>query len=440
MSLPFPPRLLLFSVLAFTAENVIGAGTAAADLIRLHSGGEVRGEVRDEPPSSEKRKGDREAEKESHSLTVITLSGAEMVLAQPDVEFVEQRTAIFEEYVTRARVVEDTVEGHWDLAEWCRSQRLLDEQREQLERVVELEPDHAEARGILRHVNRNGVWMSREEMMRQRGYVQHRGRWITTQEMELLNKTSAEREAELAWFPKIRTWLAWATSTSPQRQKDGVQNLKDIQDPDAISALDRFLGSHESRQVRLLMVEILSGISDQRIVVPLLEFFLYDGDPVVRRGAIDLLGPAYLDTALPHLVKALDDDSNLTVNRAAEALGFLGDERAVPRLIESLITSHKYKVAVPQGNQMSFGTGADGRPTMGGSSLIPPGIEMMARAGQLPYGAIVNPPNVPGAMKTVTVRVTVKNTDVLGALQKLTGQDFGYDERAWLQWWTVKKG
>lgn len=396
-----------------------------ADLIRLNSGGEVRGEVL---PSTV-----------DDVVLVRTLSGAELKLPKREITFIEKRTPLIEEYVSRDRQAPETVEARWELAEWCRVHQLKDQQAEQLELLVDLDPDHAQARALLKHVRHNGVWMTRDEMMTQRGYVQHKGRWITLQEYDLLSKTAAEREAELAWYPKVRLWLAWITSTSPQRQAEGIREFNAIDDPYAVTAIDKFLGGHEDPQIRLLAINVFGRIQDPRRVLPLVEFFLYDGDPVVREASIVGIGSDYREQALAPLIKALGHDSNQVVNRAGEALGRIGDERVVPALIDALITSHKYKVTVPAGNSISIGMNPVGQPGLVSGTPIPPAIDLLNRTGQLPYGYRVVGNQPPGSMKTVTVRASVQNGDVLNALTQLTGQNFGYDERAWLQWWTVKK-
>ena len=37
-------------------------------------------------------------------------------------------------------------------------------------------------------------------------------------------------------------------------------------------------------------------------------------------------------------------------------------------------------------------------------------------------------------------KINVKNADVLDALQEITGQDLGYNKRAWAAWWQSQSG
>jgi hypothetical protein len=130
------------------------------------------------------------------------------------------------------------------------------------------------------------------------------------------------------------------------------------------------------------------------------------------------------------------------VQRAAIVMGKFGDERVIPDLIDALITTHRYKIQVPDtSNNIGFGVASNGVPTMlpsGNTAMIPSDIEMLNRLGQLPYGYTVNDPG-PTRMRTVTVKSDIRNTQVLVALKQITQQDYGYDQRDWQRWWTLKK-
>jgi hypothetical protein len=107
-------------------------------------------------------------------------------------------------------------------------------------------------------------------------------------------------------------------------------------------------------------------------------------------------------------------------------------------LIDSLITTHEYAIRVPGGGTAaSFGVdGSMG----GGGSVLPQGIEAGLRTGQYPNGVIVlNTPGVSMPQRTMMVAVDQQNAAVLTALQKLTGENYGYDERLWRLWWAAKK-
>jgi hypothetical protein len=402
------------------------AGPAFADVVRLRGGGEIRGQILDGG------EGDS-----GTGIAVETLSGARVRVPSEEIDFVERRGKLVEEYVTRSRQIPETVQAHVDLADWCRTQQLHEQRREQLERVLDLDPDHLEARKVLGYVNYLGRWMTQEDMMAERGYLRHDGRWVTRQELELIEANSSQRESERSWMPKVRLWLSWATGSDPQRQVSGIAELQRIRDPDAVGALTTFLSGHQNDNVRMLFVTVLGQIKGTRPVLPLVQRTLLDQELAIRNAAIQALGQERYSLALPGLIAGLKHQSNSVICHAAEALAQVGDLRAVPALIDALVTRHSFQVQVPANNGISF-TGGN---SLGLTGRLPPNIEMMARAGQLPYGVNVLPdPSTPVIMKTVTVTSEMKNAPVLAALEKLTGKNLGFNEQDWHLWWAIQKG
>ena len=70
--------------------------------------------------------------------------------------------------------------------------------------------------------------------------------------------------------------------------------------------------------------------------------------------------------------------------------------------------------------------------------MLPPNVELMMRTGQLPYGANVFVPGRP-RLKWITVEKIHDNAEVVEALNKLTGENFGYDAAAWKYWLSRQK-
>ena len=95
--------LLIASALAATHP-----GELYADVIRLKNGGEIRGEM------------DRaRAAAEEEPLEIVSLSGVRLRVAREDVEFFVFRSPRIEEFESRSRQAEMTVEDQWALAQWC---------------------------------------------------------------------------------------------------------------------------------------------------------------------------------------------------------------------------------------------------------------------------------------------------------------------------------
>jgi hypothetical protein len=127
---------------------------------------------------------------------------------------------------------------------------------------------------------------------------------------------------------------------------------------------------------------------------------------------------------------------NMIVNRAGAALGELGNDSVVPPLIDALVTRHSYTILVPDPG--TGGYRADGGMADPTQRVLPPNIAGQLATGQLPYGVQVISPTGP-RMKEVPVERDEENPDVLTALTLLTGENFGFDEPAWRNWFNAKR-
>ncbi len=416
------PRISFVATLLALAA--IPLATCSADLVRLRNGGEIRGEV------------DKGAGTTDTTLSIETLSGVVVTVERADVEFVTYRRLVVEEYETRARLAADDLDSQWALAQWCRENGLLDERVRHLERVVEFDPDHEEARRLLRHVKFRGEWTTQEAAMRAQGYVKYRNRYITPQELELIQKTDLQRETEKKWYADVRRVVSGLEHRSTRRRAAALAELEAITDPAAVPALVKNFASAEHAAVRMVYVNVLGSIAGPAPIAPLVDRVLKDADYEVRYRALNLIGEERAEAAVPLLARSLKSDDNNVVRRAANGLARYGGQSVVPHLIDALVTQHKYKVA-KRSTAGTLGFRSDGSGmTNPGQLSLPLELQAMMR-----NGAIVQTPqsNPHARVKWVTVKADVRNTEVHTALVKLTGQDFGYNERTWTLWWASRK-
>lgn len=385
------------------------------DVIKLKNGGEIRGQMnRSQAATGE------------GPLEIVSLSGIRMLVSRDDVLLFSFRSMKTEEYETRAKNAPATVEAQWEMYDWCRKNQFRDEAQVHLERVVEIDPNHAEARKLLDHVLHKGQWMPREEMMRQQGYVKYKHRYITLQEMALIDKSEAEAEAEREWTDRIKRWKAGLNSTDPRKIATSLSSLKEISDPKAITGLVRSFRNDAQKNARLLMLEILQGIGGDQIVEPLAEQALFDVDADVRDQALAKIPERFYPQAAHVFAYRLRHKDNAVVRHAGVALKHVGDDEVLGDLINALLTKHTVTVQVPvKKPSVSLGGGLQ--------PVLPPEVEAAYLAGQYPHGVIVaGQQDI--VWKPVKVQRTARNIEVLDALQHLTGENFGYDERAWRLW------
>ena len=418
----------------------------AGDLVRLRSGAEVRGTILTAvtiAPDGTIVVQPTEANVEpSTAIAVETLSGGRVEFATDLVAFVSRRPLNLERYEVRARQTPETLEDQWALAQWCREQHLVEQHELHCQQVLNLAPDHEAAHRALGHVWKDGAWVDWDLYMTERGYVKHRSRWVTQQEFELLAKTAAELEREQEWYPKIRLWLNWITGNNASRVDQGFQAFRTVQDGDAAPAIQRLMGQHANRDVRLLAVQVLAQSASPKAAGALAEIILNDADAEIRRLALQGIPQDFYAHAQPFFIQKLKSPNNAQVNRAAFALQRVGNEEAITPLINALVTTHRYSVQTRVGAANAYSFGADG--SFGGqTSGLPAQVEMGLRTGQYPNGVIVLPPNDPalqrGPTKVVTVQRHEQNPEVLTALRKLTSEDYQFDERTWHLWWSAQK-
>lgn len=420
------------SVWLLLATICVADAKLLADVIQLRTGGELRG-VLLEDMSVESQQ-----EPSETGMTIRTPAGAVISVAHEAVDFVERRSDVMEEYITRSRRALPTVESHLDLAEWCRTHFLSTQRDEQLEVVLQLDPDHAEARRVLGYIRHLGKWKTRDEVMEQRGYVKYKNDWITPQELALKTANVEQRQAESDWLVRIRLWTGWLENPDQQRQRDAVRGLEAIDDEFAIPALTKFLGQHGNVNIRMLYIRVLTQIDGRQSVLALVERYLFDPHEPLRQKALAYLKAGQTALAINPLVSALSHQSNEIVRRAALGLGSLGDRSAVPSLIDALVTTHQLSYTTA-----SINFGGSGL-SMSGSGGVSLGNSQPAMSpemvGALMTGQMGFIPNESQIKREVhVVNVPVKNAEVLAALETLTGRNLGFNERDWYLWWSVQK-
>lgn len=423
-----------WSLIAF-AVAIAAAQVVRADYLVLKNGGELHGELQ------------RETATTAHPerITIKTLSGTVVTLSKDEVQSIVRRRVALEQYDVQARLAPDTVSGQWALAEWCREKSLIDQRNAHAQRVIELDSENIAAHRALGHVQHEGKWVTRDDMMAARGYVKYKGRYLLPEELALIQEEQRESEAEKAWYKKVNMWRDWIEGDRADRQADGLRSLQEIADPQAIPALYKAFHNTANEQERLLYVSILTRIESDKALPPLVAQSLQDVSVEVRQLAIRGVQRKDYSQAIPVYLKGLKHDLNIIVNRSALALGEMGDELVIAPLIEALITKHKYRITVSDPTQNTPGFSTNGTMVSGNAQPpLPPDISLLLATGQLPYGVQVQQMLPPGAglmkgKKTTVVEKDEENPAVLSALQRLTGQNFVYDERQWRTWYNAQK-
>ena len=166
---------------------------ARADKVHLQGGAVLEGRV--------SRVGDK--------ILVEVESGTLSLEAESVIRIESGPSALETVLVRRAALRNNDLAARLLLADYCRDHQLLSCERELLREVLEIDPNHAQARarlGFVRgpHGSKRALggasedWLTREEQLAAQGLVKRAGLWISPEEARLLDEAERERKrAEL---------------------------------------------------------------------------------------------------------------------------------------------------------------------------------------------------------------------------------------------------
>lgn len=376
-------------LLAAVAVALLPLSPLRADTFRLASGGQVQGDWLN-----------------SEEMPLIRFvirqpSGVVLKLTREQVREHLRELPAEQEYDELALQTPDTVPAQWKLAEWCRDHHLTRQRTTHLARIIELQPDHQAARALLGFAFVDGRWTTKQDYHRAEGYEFYKGRWRTSQEIELMETRSKRELAEKAWLVKlVRLRSHWGSD------KGAADLIAAVKDPAAIPALATMLARERVRSVKMLYIDVLENIAGGAAVQVLVRASLSEPDEEVYHYCLDRIVRLQVPHVADSFIGALQDSSNPVVNRAAMALGRIGDPAAISPLIDALVTVHQRTLPgriSPDATAASFS--ADG------------GTSIVQNEGP----------------RVIVARV--QNQEVLAALTKLSQTTFGYDQRAWRLWY-----
>jgi len=361
-----------------------------AEIFILKSGGRIEGEHLN--PNRER----------GQPYYVRTESGVRLALADSAVARMIVKSELDKQYEALAARLENTVEGHWNMAEWCKEAGLSDQRKRHLQAVIALDPNHEDARKALGYQRFGSRWLTQEEHMQSLGYVKYKGAWRLKQEIEIASRQEQQDLAVKKLRKDIRIWLDQIVSGG--RMADAAsRSLNALQDPNAAPALAEVLGdSQQPRAVRKRCLDILATLPTNAAIPTLCNVAMSDSDGTLQDGCLDLLKQQGANIAVPFFINELKSKSNARINRAADCLARLGDKSATLPLINALVTEHRETVS------------------MGGG------------AGSISAG--------PGGFSTgksaMVIKKRLENSSVRSALSTLyPGVNFNYNIDEWRAWY-----
>ena len=408
---------------------------ARGDVIVLSSGGQVEGKVLPDPQNKDR-------------VQVWQTRGRKpLSIKKTQIDQIIPKAGPLDDYFEKAKKAPQTAQSQYDLGAWCEEKKLPDLAKRHYETAPWLDNSFVPAHKKLGHIFHDGYWLSRDDLNAIQGLVKFKGRWISTEEKA---KRLAEEEAsanQASWVRRLKILRRAVASGTDDRRRQAESQLMAIREPEAVGPLVRVFGSDEP-PLRVLLAQVLAGIPGKQATAALVNMILAEPSATVRPVIFDKIKDRDDPGIVSQLARALGSSEIKVVNRAAWTLGNLGAVEAVPRLIPALLSFEQRIVLIPKGGASQQGFGMVGVPmaplAYNGSNIAlqtPPVVS----TGAVAYGIVTapvfaSPLGVGSLGATITppepgiVTDTYRNVEVLAALTKLTGQDFGYDIEAWRHW------
>ncbi len=337
--------------------------------------------------------------------------GGEVTLAADQVERFLPTSEARRRYKALLKRMPPDADGNWRMSEWCGDKGLKEEQKLHLERVLEFDANHAQARRALGYSFLGGEWVRQADYMRQRGYELYQGRWRLLQDIELEKNQEREELAVKQWTKKLKLWRGWL---GKKNDAQGWENIQAIEDPLAAASIAGLLESEADPRVLQAYIRVLGKLHTPVSTRALIQIVLGPATDDLRQLALDQLENYGADAAIDMFIIKLESPDNLVVRRAGLGLVRLPHERAIRPLINALVTEHKVQLADTSGQiSTSFGGASNGSGT-----------------GGIGFGS-------GGGPKVVIKRV--QNREVLDALLKVAdGANCQFDQVAWLNWYIYR--
>jgi tetratricopeptide (TPR) repeat protein len=357
------------------------------------------------------------------AVLLILLTG---VLPAADDSMQAQR-----EYTSRLISMSDTAAAHVELAKWCQARGLADRALKHWQEAIARDPECAEARAALGYVKRNMRWVQAEEATPALPAADPAAAPAPVAAPE--DPMLAQRRGALAREIQ-EIFSQHLLSPDDATRAGGRQRLMQIRDPAAAEPIVRILSAGND-DTRRLACQALAGIPGEDAARLLAKFVLADESEEVRRAAVSALASRDGSRGLAYLMNGLNGSSK-SLDRAAYALGEIGDLHAAPALIAHLKTPETKVLKAPDTGRSSdrgsyFFSGTIITYIAGATPVVSSGaVSWDPKIGAIPVGVGLSVKN-PRVTIYRTVVEYVERPAVHDALQKMLGEDHEYNLAEW---------
>jgi hypothetical protein len=203
----------------------------------------------------------------------------------------------------------DSIDGQLALARWASQHKLDDQARAHFTRVLEFNPNQAEARQRLGFRLVGGTWVGEHDMAEAQTHVR---------------KASA---AAAKWVPRLEKIRDRLLNGSAGQREKAREELKAIRDPEAVDAIDMVF-CRQTGELALLGIELLTKFQTPQAAAVLARHATYSPWPQVRQAAATALRSQEKNDYVPLLVEAAQTPSGPQTPVAGSTPGTAGDPAA----------------------------------------------------------------------------------------------------------------
>jgi HEAT repeat protein len=310
------------------------------------------------------------------------------------------------------------------------------ERTKHLQAAIAIDPDFEPARKALGYVKVGELWVEarsqaeekKEEKAREEKGREEKAKEPQSQPADDPEKVAAATQAN--WMKRIRAIKSSLLDSGVDRiRKRGEDEILDIKDPLAILPLATVLGAGEL-PCRILLAKALMKFDEAEATMNIAALALVEPDPEFRADLMKLLVKRNDPRVAAQFRKALESNNDPLIRRAAYGLGELKSKEAIGELI-AVLKARRVK-AVEVRVDRYFNNMQD---DWGSQSIA------IGGASKINYKPVVGIPSGLISVQTEqrVMPVTVFRTEVLEALKKITGENFGFDEAEWTRWYQELK-
>lgn len=390
-------------LLAFLPSRVAADDSLLFDTVQLANGGVILGKATTINDGGQQ------------FWLVETRDGGTLKLRRSQVRHVRKPPEAAPEYLERLKSMPDSIAAHWEMQQWCSENRLARQREFHLMQVIRHDPDHRDARRLMNYRMVDGVWVHTDHFHQNQGYVREGTQWRLPKSIELNAQKEEVRDRIKARDVEIRSLVR----KYQRGDQTALAEIIALNDPAAVSGLKATFIAQLDLGLRRAILDALGAIQSPGAQNALVEIAMAElpeaQSSQIREHCVRLLKQAHFNqqdvtTALRPFLSPKPEYPNWQVNAAAwiigqmDVNGQLKSTTLVGDLINALVTTHKVQIAASGGNLT---------------------INQSDRGSGLETGN-----------KPTHQNLEFPNEAVLDALRALTqSRDFGYDERAWLNWY-----